>query len=154
MHEALGHSTHYELLQVARDVSPVDLKPAYYRFSKDFHPDRASGTRAGESKHLSDQVYALFSGAFETLSDPRERAELLARHRPDARVGVAGEACRALAAEALGARAALAMDREDWREFAAGLQRPSGEGTSLRIQSSLAPDSLTTLAHLTVSVWI
>lgn len=57
----------YALLGLAADASPADIKRAYRRLSRRFHPDLNPGDRAAEA------FYQRISEAFETLSDPERR---------------------------------------------------------------------------------
>jgi curved DNA-binding protein CbpA len=67
-------STHYEILSISNDVSPADLKSAYYDFARRYHPDRF---RTKEDEPLHGRIEAAFARitqAYETLGDPGSRA--------------------------------------------------------------------------------
>lgn len=57
----------YEILGVARDASPEDIKKAYRRLAMKHHPDRTEGDKASEEK------FKTATHAYETLSDPQKR---------------------------------------------------------------------------------
>jgi DnaJ-domain-containing protein 1 len=57
--------THYEVLGVDRDASDADLKRAFFRLSRLYHPDKNVG-REDETDDLFVQVRQ----AYETLADP------------------------------------------------------------------------------------
>ena len=64
---------HYEVLGSTRRSTPAEMKSAYYKLAKQFHPDRY---RHHEELRLKlEAVFSKISQAYETLSDPRKRAE-------------------------------------------------------------------------------
>src|SRR5687767_9482722 len=58
----------YEVLGVARDASPGDIKKAYYRLAKQYHPDHNDGCKDSEEK------FKEASSAYSILSDDETRA--------------------------------------------------------------------------------
>jgi len=69
MNEALGSMSHYDVLQIPRDTPTGDLKAAYYRFSKDFHPDRFFGRKLGSYKPMLEMLFRAGKTAYEVLSE-------------------------------------------------------------------------------------
>ncbi len=59
---------YYEVLGVARNAGEADLKSAYRRLAKDFHPDRNAGDKDAERK------FKEVNEAYEALKDPQKRA--------------------------------------------------------------------------------
>jgi molecular chaperone DnaJ len=59
---------YYELLGVARDSTPDDIKRAFRRLARETHPDANPGD--GEAEHRFRQI----AQAYEVLSDPQRRA--------------------------------------------------------------------------------
>ena len=58
----------YDLLGVARDASPEDLKKAYRKLAMQHHPDRNAGDAAAEQK------FKALSEAYDVLKDEQKRA--------------------------------------------------------------------------------
>ncbi|MGB4867232.1 MAG: DnaJ domain-containing protein, partial [Hyphomicrobium sp.] len=59
---------YYEVLGVQRNATEQDLKSAYRRLAKDFHPDRNAGDKDAEHK------FKEVNEAYEALKDPQKRA--------------------------------------------------------------------------------
>lgn len=60
---------YYEVLGVSRDVSASDLKSAYYKLAKQYHPDTNRDNKEAQRK------FAEISEAYEVLSDPAKKAQ-------------------------------------------------------------------------------
>ncbi|MBX9684605.1 MAG: molecular chaperone DnaJ [Hyphomicrobium sp.] len=59
---------YYEVLGISRGADEQDLKSAYRRLAKEFHPDRNAGDKDAERK------FKEVSEAYEALKDPQKRA--------------------------------------------------------------------------------
>lgn len=59
----------YEILGVSRTAAPAEIKQAYRRLAKQYHPDRNPGNKAAEQRFK--EVHA----AYEVVGDPQRRAQ-------------------------------------------------------------------------------
>jgi len=59
---------YYEVLGVAKDASPDDIKKAYRTLAKKYHPDVST-----EPKEVAEAKFKEISEAYEILSDPEKR---------------------------------------------------------------------------------
>ncbi|HEU5060464.1 MAG TPA: DnaJ domain-containing protein, partial [Kofleriaceae bacterium] len=69
---------YFALLGVTRGVSKKELKRAYFRVSKEFHPDRHYGHKLGSFGPWLHRIFETANEAFEVLSDDTRRAAYLA----------------------------------------------------------------------------
>lgn len=69
---------HFALLGVARGVDKRELKRAYFRVSKEFHPDRHYARRLGSFGPWLHRIFEAATQAFQVLSDDGKRAAYLA----------------------------------------------------------------------------
>ncbi|HEV8204498.1 MAG TPA: DUF4388 domain-containing protein [Pyrinomonadaceae bacterium] len=65
--------THYELLDVGREVSASDLKTVYYQLARRYHPDRFRRDEATLVSRL-ESAFARITQAYDTLRDDRLRS--------------------------------------------------------------------------------
>src|SRR6478752_5038168 len=59
---------YYEVLQVTREVTEVELKVAYRKLAMQHHPDRNPGSKEAEAK------FKEVNEAYDCLKDPQKRA--------------------------------------------------------------------------------
>ncbi len=65
----MAHKDFYEVLGVSRSATEEEIKKAYRKLAKKFHPDVNKGDKAAEEKFKD------ISEAYETLSDKKKKAE-------------------------------------------------------------------------------
>src|SRR2546421_12841903 len=58
----------YKILGVKRDAKPEEIKKAYRRLARKYHPDVNPGDKSAEER------FKQMSEAFDVLSDPKKRA--------------------------------------------------------------------------------
>lgn len=63
------NATKYEILGVAPNATPEDLRVAYRRLALLYHPDR----HPEEDRKQAGEIFRRIASAWETLSDPEER---------------------------------------------------------------------------------
>jgi cytochrome c-type biogenesis protein CcmH/NrfG len=98
----------FDVLEIASDASPEDIKVAYHRLAKRWHPDRFSGAE----KTQAEEKFRELAEAFSILKDPGKRLTLLQQMpRP-----VAKPAQEARAPEPI--PAAQERTPEDWAAMA------------------------------------
>ena len=59
---------YYEVLDVKRDASEEEIKKAYRRLARQYHPDRNPGDKSAEARFKEVQT------AYDVLSDKEKRA--------------------------------------------------------------------------------
>ncbi len=67
--------THYELLGIDPGAAPEEVREAYFERSRAFHPDLAHRADLADCRKELETVFSRLRGAFETLSNARERAD-------------------------------------------------------------------------------
>ncbi|MCA1619225.1 MAG: DnaJ domain-containing protein [Acidobacteria bacterium] len=69
-----GGATHYEVLGVARSVTPEEVKRVYYTHARRLHPDRFRRGADEEQRQRIDAAFAKVTQAYEILKDASLRA--------------------------------------------------------------------------------
>ncbi len=73
-HDSLDRRDAFQLLEVERGAVDKDVKRAYFKLSKEFHPDRYYGKELGEYRLKLSKIFLAIKEAFELLSDKDRRA--------------------------------------------------------------------------------
>jgi curved DNA-binding protein CbpA len=73
---ALNGSTYFDVLGVERSADARAIKLAYFRLSKEFHPDRYFRRRIGAYATRLERIFKVIVEAYELLSDPATRGEI------------------------------------------------------------------------------
>lgn len=63
----------YEILGVSRDASDADIKNAYRKLAKQYHPDLHTGKTAAEKKEIEEKFKEI-NNAYSVLSDPQKKS--------------------------------------------------------------------------------
>jgi len=69
----LDQLDYYTLLQVGDDASTAEIKSAFRKFARKYHPDRFAGATHDKVDQAA-RIYRRGSEAFQVLSDPKSRA--------------------------------------------------------------------------------
>ena len=91
---------YHALLGVSQDADAREIKRAYFKLSKDFHPDRYFGRELGDFGPRLDRIFKKIALAYELLQDPSTRTEL----------------ARSLAGRPQGASGSGQSDKRRWLE--------------------------------------
>ncbi len=75
LYDGLEQATYYEILQISREAPTRAIKRAYYKLSREFHPDRFFRRELGPYKPKLEQVFAKINEAYRVLSDASSRAD-------------------------------------------------------------------------------
>ncbi len=70
----MANKNYYELLGVSKDASPDEIKSAYRRQAKKYHPDLYAGKSDSEKKE-AEEMFKQVSFAYEVLSNEDKRAK-------------------------------------------------------------------------------
>ncbi|GBC98726.1 Chaperone protein DnaJ [bacterium HR17] len=65
-----GHKDYYAILGVSRDATPEEIKQAYRRLVKEWHPDLHP-----ENRQAAEERFKEIQEAYEVLSDPQKRRQ-------------------------------------------------------------------------------
>jgi hypothetical protein len=68
----VGQRNHFEVLGLGREATEAEVKAAYFRFVKQFHPDTVS--ELPEMREKVEAVFARLGAAFDVLGHPKTRA--------------------------------------------------------------------------------
>lgn len=71
----LGDLDHYALLGIARSAPPAEVKRAYLKAAKRYHPDALSRLGLEALKREANELFAAITRAHEVLSDATRRRE-------------------------------------------------------------------------------
>jgi curved DNA-binding protein CbpA len=83
--EGLRARTHFEVLGLARSVGEAEVKEAYFRLARRFHPDVHHAASLGDLRDELEAVFIRLGEAYDVLRDPRRRSdyeERLGRQKP------------------------------------------------------------------------
>ena len=75
---ALEALDYFEVLRVPTTAGPAEIKAAYYRESRMFHPDRYAAAESAELRDRVGRVYRRVNEAYTVLRDDVKRARYLA----------------------------------------------------------------------------
>jgi curved DNA-binding protein CbpA len=121
-YDALPNQDHYQVLGVQRNATVQQIKKAYFRLAKAYHPDRHFDPAMADLKGRLDALFDRLHKAYESLSDLAQRAEYdLERARKAQQPSARDQAARE-AAESAAEKAARALDQfnNGMKEFRVG----------------------------------
>jgi curved DNA-binding protein CbpA len=71
-YSSMEGKNYYEILGVPKEAGKEEIKDAYFRLARRFHPDANPGLK-GELKDKCEEVFARITLAYQTLSNDKER---------------------------------------------------------------------------------
>jgi DnaJ-class molecular chaperone len=76
--QILDELDYFQILKIGQNASPPELKAAYYRESRAYHPDRFSTLPPSELKDNIGKIYKRINEAYVCLRDDSKRVKYLA----------------------------------------------------------------------------
>ena len=73
-HETLRAKSHFEALGIDRTATDAQVKEAYFRLAKRFHPDTHHDPNMSDLRDKLESVFIRLGEAYEVLRNPRSRA--------------------------------------------------------------------------------
>jgi hypothetical protein len=73
-YEEIETRTHFEVLGIPRASGPTQVKEAYFRLSREFHPDAARDPGVADLAHEIEAVFIRVNEAYQVLIDPESRS--------------------------------------------------------------------------------
>ncbi len=74
----LDQLDYFAVLRLAPTATPADIKAAYYRESRTYHPDRYAAVESAELRAMIGRIYRRVNEAYTVLRDDRKRVRYLA----------------------------------------------------------------------------
>jgi len=75
LHNRLPSINYYDLLSVSKWSTSDDIKRAYYKKAREFHPDRHFYLTSNTLKNKLNNLFSILTIAYKTLSDPKMKKE-------------------------------------------------------------------------------
>ncbi len=75
MQQALKTKNHFEVLGISRASGEAEVKEAYFRLARRFHPDAHHGSSLSDLRDTLEGVFIQLGEVYEVLRDPRRRGE-------------------------------------------------------------------------------
>ncbi|MFT3917078.1 MAG: DnaJ domain-containing protein [Anaeromyxobacteraceae bacterium] len=74
----LDQLDYYNVLKIPHSATPAEIKKAYYRESRAFHPDRFAAHPSAELREVVGRIYRRVNEAYTVLRDDQKRTRYLA----------------------------------------------------------------------------
>ncbi len=77
--QEIESKNYYEILGVARDATPKEIKKSYFEMARKYHPDRFDRELPQDSREMVEEVFGHITRAFQTLNNEKEKQDYDAR---------------------------------------------------------------------------
>jgi tetratricopeptide (TPR) repeat protein len=74
LHRSLPAKSHFELLGIPREATEAQVREAYFRLAKRYHPDGQHDGDLGDVREALEAIFRRLGEAYEALRNPRIRA--------------------------------------------------------------------------------
>lgn len=127
-----SQKNYFEILGVPENASPSEIKKAYFRLAKEYHPDRHYNPSMKRAHPTAEALFALIVEAYETLMDEEKKKEYLDRLKRGVTAKEEAEmAEKALKAEIEFQKGMVFFRKRQWREashsFSQAMESNPGE---------------------------
>jgi len=107
--------TLFDLLGIGREAKPAEIKKAFFRLAKKFHPDTNPLLFQGGFKERAEEIFTRIGGAYNTLIDSKAREEYVYALDHKITQEDLDKANRALEAEGVFVKAEILFKKGDFR---------------------------------------
>jgi DnaJ-class molecular chaperone len=76
--QALDQLDYFGVLKISKDAAPAEIKSAYYRESRAYHPDRFAASPDARLRELVGRIYRRINEAYTVLRDDARRRKYVA----------------------------------------------------------------------------
>ncbi len=111
----IKEGTHFDLLGVEREAKPLEIKKAFFRLAKKFHPDTNPAFFKGQFREQAEDIFTHIGEAYNTLVDPKAREEYVYALDHQISDEDLEKANRALEAEGIFVKAEILFKKGDFR---------------------------------------
>jgi DnaJ-class molecular chaperone len=73
----LDQLDYFGVLKIPQTATPADIKAAYYRESRAYHPDRYAAVESSQVKEMIGRIYRRVNEAYTVLRDDKKRTKYL-----------------------------------------------------------------------------
>jgi curved DNA-binding protein CbpA len=113
MHATIMRRNFFQILGVDRDTDAERVRASYHMLAKKWHSDAFTGVTLGDAKTKLDEIFQRINEAYDTLTDPKKRAEYLILVDRQQK-GMATDVSQVLYGEQIFDEALGKMKRRDW----------------------------------------
>lgn len=75
LYSKLNSTNYYDIFGLTKQATPDEVKEAYYKKTKEFHPDKHFYLSSETLKNKLNSLFSYLNEAYKILSDPRMRSE-------------------------------------------------------------------------------